>query len=76
MWAYGRYLGMAFQVDRRDLLDDKRRRAGAVGKPVGNDLRSGVLLTLPVLYVIRSQGFDGEVSPVGCKKGSHDLGRY
>lgn len=65
MWAYGRHLGMAFQVID-DLLDVSAEEQ-VVGKPVGNDLRSGVL-TLPVLYVIRSQGFDGEAARLVAKK--------
>lgn len=52
MWAYGRHLGMAFQVidDLLDVSADEQ----VVGKPVGHDLISGVL-TLPVLYLLRDE---------------------
>lgn len=44
---YGYYLGMAFQVtdDILDLVADER----VLGKPVGSDLRQGII-TLPVIY--------------------------
>jgi len=47
---YGKYLGMAFQVvdDILDFMGDQQ----LMGKPVGNDLRQGIL-TLPVFYFIR-----------------------
>jgi geranylgeranyl pyrophosphate synthase len=46
METYGRNLGLAFQIvdDALDFFEDPT----AIGKPVGSDLRSGVL-TLPVL---------------------------
>lgn len=47
---YGRYLGMAFQmVD--DILDFTGDEA-VMGKPVGSDLRQGIL-TLPVFYFLQ-----------------------
>lgn len=57
LYRFGRHLGMAFQVidDVLDVTSD----AGVVGKPVGNDLASGVL-TLPVLYGLQHQTPDGE----------------
>lgn len=47
---YGRYLGMAFQVvdDVLDFTGDEE----VMGKPVGNDLRQGIL-TLPVFYFLQ-----------------------
>ena len=46
MAEYGRNLGLAFQIvdDALDFFEDPT----AIGKPIGSDLRSGVL-TLPVL---------------------------
>lgn len=64
MWAYGRHLGMAFQVV--DDLLDVSADAEVVGKPVGNDLRSGVL-TLPILHLLRSQGYQGEAASLVAK---------
>lgn len=47
---YGYYLGMAFQItdDILDMVADERR----LGKPVGGDLRQGVI-TLPVIYALK-----------------------
>ncbi len=49
MHAYGRNLGMAFQVvdDVLDFVGDERD----LGKPVGHDLRQGIL-TLPTMYFL------------------------
>jgi len=46
---YGYYLGMAFQIpdDILDMVADERR----LGKPVGGDIRQGVI-TLPVIYAL------------------------
>lgn len=46
---YGYNLGMAFQIID-DLLDFKGKES-EVGKPVGNDLRQGIV-TLPVIYML------------------------
>lgn len=59
MWTYGRHLGMAFQVV--DDLLDMNADASVLGKPVGNDLRSGIL-TLPVLHSLRVEGYRGEAA--------------
>lgn len=75
MWSYGRHLGMAFQVV--DDLLDVSAEAEVVGKPVGNDLRSGVL-TLPVLHLLRSQGYKGEAASLvskGTQMTSGDIDR-
>ncbi len=47
---YGYAIGMAFQIT--DDVLDITASSEQVGKPVGNDLRQGVL-TLPVLYALR-----------------------
>ena len=65
MWAYGRHLGMAFQVV--DDLLDVSAEAEVVGKPVGNDLRSGIL-TLPVLHSLKMEGYQGEATALIGKK--------
>lgn len=51
MWEYGRLVGLAFQV--ADDLLDVSGEAAVVGKPVGNDLASGVL-TLPVIHAMQN----------------------
>ncbi|MFZ5901200.1 MAG: polyprenyl synthetase family protein [Bacillota bacterium] len=47
---YGHFLGMAFQVtdDILDMVADEKR----LGKPVGGDLRQGII-TLPVIFALR-----------------------
>ena len=53
---YGRDLGLAFQV-MDDVLDYTGETA-RVGKPVGGDLRRG-LITLPVICYVEAHGRDG-----------------
>lgn len=53
---YGRDLGLAFQV-MDDVLDFTGEQA-AVGKPVGSDLRRG-LITLPTICYLEAHGVDG-----------------
>lgn len=50
--AYGEQLGLAFQItdDVLDFVADEE----AIGKPVGSDLRQG-LLTLPVLFFLETE---------------------
>lgn len=58
---YGRLLGMAFQIvdDVLDFEADQR----VLGKPVGNDLREGIV-TLPVLYFLRDHLQDGRIAQI------------
>ncbi|CEP67631.1 Terpenoid synthase [Moorella glycerini] len=50
LYHYGRNLGMAFQItdDVLDMVADPER----LGKPIGSDLRQGVI-TLPAIYALR-----------------------
>jgi geranylgeranyl pyrophosphate synthase len=53
LYEYGRHLGMAFQI-----VDDVLDYAGdesQLGKPVGGDLRQGIV-TLPFFYYAQTQG--------------------
>lgn len=63
--AYGHYLGLAFQVvdDLLDFTGDEQ----TMGKPVGNDLLSGVL-TLPALLYLE-QHPDGNLIRTGFEAG-------
>lgn len=48
--AYGYYLGLAFQItdDILDLTADQQK----LGKPIGSDLRQGIV-TLPTIYALK-----------------------
>ena len=48
--AYGRYLGLAFQITD-DILDMTGKKE-FTGKPIGKDLQEGII-TLPLLYVLQ-----------------------
>lgn len=50
LYQYGYDLGMAFQIT--DDILDVTASSEQVGKPVGHDLRQGII-TLPVLYALR-----------------------
>jgi geranylgeranyl pyrophosphate synthase len=58
---YGLNLGIAFQIidDVLDYTEDQT----TVGKPVGNDLRQG-LVTLPLIYALQSQPGNGHYQQV------------
>jgi geranylgeranyl pyrophosphate synthase len=58
---YGRFLGMGFQI--MDDVLDFRGEESVLGKPVGSDLREGIV-TLPVLYYLRAHPEDDRVSAV------------
>ena len=65
---YGRSLGTGFQIidDVLDFQGDE----GVLGKPVGSDLREGIV-TLPVLYYLRTHPEDERVAAV-VRDGSDD----
>ncbi len=52
---YGHYIGIAFQIvdDVFDVVSSKKR----IGKPVGNDIREGII-TLPMLRAVRMASAD------------------
>jgi geranylgeranyl pyrophosphate synthase len=56
---YGRNFGLAFQI-MDDILDFTAEQA-SVGKPVGNDLRHG-LITLPTICYVESHSDDQDVA--------------
>ena len=66
---YGRTLGMAFQIidDVLDFVGDE----GTIGKPVGGDLRQGIV-TLPTLIYLRQTPQDEGVVDVLDRRGSQD----
>jgi geranylgeranyl pyrophosphate synthase len=66
---YGRFLGMGFQI-MDDVLDFRGDQA-VLGKPVGSDLREGIV-TLPVLYYLRAFPYDEQVAAVVRDGGDDD----
>lgn len=69
---YGRLLGMGFQII--DDVLDFRGDEGVLGKPVGSDLREGIV-TLPVLYFLRDNPDDSRVAVVVEDGGDDSLVR-
>jgi geranylgeranyl pyrophosphate synthase len=69
---YGQSLGFGFQII--DDVLDFRGDENVVGKPLGSDLREGIV-TLPVLYYLRSRPDDKGVEAVVCDGGDDDLVR-
>ena len=65
---YGHALGMAFQIT--DDIMDYRETAETTGKPVGNDLREG-LLTYPLLSIVNDGNKDKLLEDI---KGLNDGG--
>ena len=73
--AYGMNLGTAFQIVD-DILDYTQDQA-TTGKPVGNDLRQG-LVTLPLIYALQSSSVNGHQQQVqtllnGQEKNEQDI---
>jgi geranylgeranyl pyrophosphate synthase len=66
--VYGRALGMGFQI-MDDVLDFQGKEE-VLGKPVGSDLREGIV-TLPVLYFLRAQPGDERMAAV-VQDGAND----
>lgn len=62
---YGYFVGMAYQITD-DVLDFSGTEA-QLGKPVGNDLRQGIL-TLPVIYAIRKSGAESRLGYLVAKQ--------
>ena len=67
MWQFGKLLGEAFQI-ADDLLDFTANQA-ELGKPVGNDLRQGVL-TLPALYFAETHPDDARLAAILARRAS------
>lgn len=65
---YGHYLGMGFQIID-DVLDFEGEEE-VLGKPVGSDLREGIV-TLPALYYLRAHPEDGRIA-AAVRDGAHD----
>jgi geranylgeranyl pyrophosphate synthase len=73
VWAlreYGRLLGMGFQIID-DVLDFEGNQS-VLGKPVGSDLREGIV-TLPVLYYLRDHPTDDQVATVVQNGGDDEM---
>ncbi|GAW93573.1 polyprenyl synthetase family protein [Calderihabitans maritimus] len=62
---YGYYLGMAFQItdDILDITADQKE----LGKPIGGDLRQGVI-TLPVIYALKHSPCNGRLKELVKKR--------
>ena len=71
LWDYGLNIGMAFQIV--DDLLDFTGEAGALGKPVGGDLREGKM-TLPVIH-LRDRGDARAAALLRKVIGSRDITR-
>ena len=56
LYNYGMNLGMAFQIVD-DILDYTQDQS-TIGKPVGNDLRQG-MVTLPLIYALQDASLNG-----------------
>lgn len=69
---YGRLLGMGFQIVD-DVLDFQGSEE-VLGKPVGSDLREGIV-TLPVLFFLRQHPGDERVAAVVANGGDDRLVR-
>jgi len=68
---YGHYIGMAFQMtdDILDLVADQEQ----LGKPIGSDLRQGIV-TLPLIYALgHSPGRDRLAEIVALEEKSQEL---
>ncbi|MGI6712900.1 MAG: polyprenyl synthetase family protein [Bacillota bacterium] len=62
---YGYYLGMAFQItdDILDMVADEK----ILGKPVGGDLRQGII-TLPVIYALKFSPYKSRLRELVTKE--------
>ena len=61
LYNYGFHLGIAFQIidDILDYTEDQ----STIGKPVGNDLRQG-MVTLPLIYALQEPSHNGHYQQV------------
>jgi heptaprenyl diphosphate synthase len=58
---YGHFLGMAFQItdDILDMIADEKK----LGKPIGSDLRQGII-TMPVIYALKNSDHKEELKSI------------
>ncbi|MDF2873678.1 polyprenyl synthetase family protein [Sporomusa sp.] len=66
---FGYAIGMAFQIT--DDILDFTASAEQIGKPVGNDLRQGIV-TLPVIYALRNSPYHDELRSIVIKQAMSD----
>jgi len=66
---YGYAIGMAFQIT--DDILDVTASAEQLGKPVGNDLRQGIV-TLPTIYALKTSPFRDELRRIVIKQDMSD----
>lgn len=73
LYDYGRFLGMAFQIVD-DVLDYSGDES-SMGKPVGSDLRQGIV-TLPFFYYLQAHPDPAQVVTglAGSSRGNHPPG--
>lgn len=67
---YGYAIGMAFQIT--DDILDITASAEQLGKPVGNDLRQGIV-TLPVIYALKNSPHRDELRSIVTKQNMSDV---
>ena len=67
---YGYALGMAFQLT--DDILDITQTSEQIGKPVGNDLRQGII-TLPVIYALKESADRDELRQIILKRDVSEL---
>jgi len=76
MTDYGYHIGMAFQIVD-DILDFTSEE-NTIGKPVGTDLKQG-LITLPILEYIEKFPDDPDATTIRrgkCLEGDHQIARF
>ncbi len=66
---FGHYIGMAFQITD-DILDMTAEQT-KLGKPVGGDLRQGII-TLPTIYALRKNSVRGRLQEIISKTDKND----
>lgn len=70
LYQFGEKLGMSFQI-RDDVLDFVQT-SNQLGKPAGNDLRSGQV-TLPVLYALQDERYASTIRSIHAESKPDEL---